>query len=56
MYACFIGLKRAFDSVYRNGMWYKMISNGIDGKMFNLIRSIYSEVMSCVKNINTLSA
>ena len=55
LYACFIDLKRAFDSVYRNGLWYKMIKNGIDGKMFNLIRSIYSEVMSCVKNINTFS-
>ena len=55
LYACFIDLKRAFDSVYRNGLWYKMIKNGIDGKVLDLIRSIYSEVMSCVKNINTFS-
>ena len=32
-----------------------MIKNGIDGKVLELIRSIYSEVMSCVKNINTFS-
>ena len=25
LYACFIDLKRAFDSVYRNGLWFKMI-------------------------------
>ena len=55
LYACFIDLKRAFDSVYRNGLWYKMIKSGLDGKLFDLIRSIYSEVMSCVKNINTFS-
>ena len=55
LYACFIDLKRAFDSVYRNGLWYKMIKSSLDGKLFDLIRSIYSEVMSCVKNINTFS-
>ena len=32
-----------------------MIKNGLDGKLFDLIRSIYSEVMSCVKNIHTFS-
>ena len=55
IYACFINLKRAFDSVYRNGLWYKMIKSGLDGKLFDLIQSIYSEVMSCVKNIDTFS-
>ena len=55
LYTCFIDFKRAFDSVYRNGLWYKMIKNGLDGKLFDLIRSIYSEVMSCVKNIHTFS-
>ena len=55
MYSAFIDLKRAFDSVYRNGLWYKMIKNGLDGKLFDLIKSIYSEVKLCVKNINTFS-
>ena len=32
-----------------------MIKNGLDGKSFDLIRSIYTEVMSCVKNIHTFS-
>ena len=55
IYACFIDFKRAFDSVYRNGLWYKLMKNWLDGKLFDLIRSIYTEVMSCVKNINTFS-
>ena len=50
MYSAFIDLKRAFDSVYRNGLWYKIIKNGLDGKLFDLIKSIYSEVKLCVKN------
>ena len=55
LYCAFIDLKRAFDSVYRNGLWYKMIKNGLDGKLFDIIRSIYSDVKSCVKNFNSLS-
>ena len=46
---------KAFDSVYTNGLWYKLIKSGLDGKLFDLIRLIYSAVMSCVKNINTFS-
>ena len=55
LYGCFIDYKRAFDSVYRNGLWYKLIKNGIDGKLFSIVRSIYADVKSCVRNMNTLS-
>ena len=55
LYCAFIDLKRAFDSVYRKGLWFKLINSGINGKLFDLIRSIYHEVKSCVKNMNTLS-
>ena len=55
LYCAFIDLKRAFDSVYRNDLRYKLIKNGLDGKLFDIIRSIYSDVKSCVKNFNSLS-
>lgn len=48
-------LKRAFDSVYRDGLWYKLINSGIDGKLLSIIRSMYNEAKSCVKQFNTLS-
>lgn len=32
-----------------------MIKSGLDGKLFDLVRSIYTDVMSCVRNINTFS-
>ena len=55
LYCAFIDLKRAFDSVYRKELWFKLINSGINGKLFDLIRSIYHEVKSCVENTNTLS-
>ena len=55
LYCAFIDFKRAFDSVYRNGLWYKLIKSGVNGKLLSLIRSMYTEVKSCVRHLNTLS-
>ena len=54
-YCAFVDFKRAIDSVYRNGLWYKLIKNGVDGKLLSLIRSMYKEVKSYVRHLNTLS-
>ena len=55
LYCAFVDFKRDFDSVYRNGLWYTLIKNGVDGKLLSLIRSMYKEVKSCVRHLNTLS-
>ena len=55
LYCAFIDLQRAFDSVYRNALWYKLIKYGVDGKLLKLLRSMYSIVKSCVRHLNTLS-
>ena len=47
--------KRAFGSVYRNCLLYKLFRNGVDGKLLSLIRSMFKEVKSCVRHLNTLS-
>ena len=55
LYCAFIDLKKAFDSVSRTSLWYKLIKCGIDGKLLKLIRSLYSEIKLRVKNLNSLS-
>ncbi|XP_060582312.1 uncharacterized protein LOC132738738 [Ruditapes philippinarum] len=55
LYAAFIDYQKAYDKIYRNGLWYKIIKEGINGKILNIIRSMYSEVKSCVKHLNELS-
>ena len=37
LYYAFIDLQRAFDSVYRNTLWYKLIKYGVDGKLLKLL-------------------
>ena len=41
--------------VSRTALWYKLIKSGIDGKVFNLIRSLYDQIKLRVKCLNSLS-
>ena len=47
-FCAFIDLKKAYDSVNRDILWGKL-NNVIDNKLFNAIRSLYSNVMCTVK-------
>ena len=55
LYCAFIDLKKAFDSVSRTSLWYKMIKSGIDGKLFDIIRSMYENIKLRVKCLSSLS-
>ena len=45
-YCCFIDLKKAFDRVWRNGLWKALWEEGIRGKMWRAIRSLYRTTKS----------
>jgi len=44
--------KKAFDSIWHQGLFYKLIKSGIGGKTYDLIKSMYTECKCGVK-INT---
>ncbi len=52
IYACFIDFKKAFDSIWHQGLFYKLIERGIGGKTYDLIKLMYTESKRGVK-INT---
>ena len=49
LYCCFIDFRKAFDSVWRNGLLLKMRYLGIGGKLYKLLNNMYSNTTSCVK-------
>ena len=47
-YAFFLDVKKAYDTVWRDGLWYKMWEMGIKGRMWRVVRSLYVNNRSCV--------
>ena len=45
---CFIDIQKAYDRVWREGLWEKLAEYGISGKMWRVLRSIYENVESSV--------
>ena len=55
LYCAFVDYKKAFDTVCRSALWKKVLSSGIDGKIFKVIHNLYNKAKSCVKNNGELS-
>jgi len=48
-YACFLDIQKAYDRVWREGLWAAMYRKGISGKIWRVIRSLYDRVQSGVR-------
>ncbi len=48
LFSCFVDYKKAFDSVWRVGLWQKLLEQGINGKILNSIINLYKNTKSCV--------
>jgi hypothetical protein len=48
-HACFIDVSKAFDRVWRDGVFKRLRDEGVEGKLYRVIRGIYSRVQSCVQ-------
>ena len=42
-FACFIDLKKAFDSIWHQGLFYKIIQNGVGGEAYDISTCMYTE-------------
>ena len=47
--SCFVDFSKAFDTVWRKGLLAKIESYGINGKILNVFRSLYSNTTVHVK-------
>jgi hypothetical protein len=55
LYCAFIDFSKAFDKVWRTGLWHKLIKVGIEGRFLTLIKTMYQNIKSCVISNNSSS-
>jgi Reverse transcriptase (RNA-dependent DNA polymerase) len=51
VYCAFIDFCKAFDSVNRNVLYYKLSREGVSSKFIRLLKSMYSQTRACVKGL-----
>ena len=47
-FVAFLDVAKAYDRVYRNGLWYKIWKLGLKGKIWRVLKNIYKKVESSV--------
>ena len=55
LYCAFIDYAKAFDTVWRGGLWFKLVNHGITGKCLTVIMNMYNGIKSMVEKENILS-
>ena len=50
LYVAFIDFEKAFDSISRKLLWPILLKNGINGKMFSCLKSMYKDVKAKVRS------
>ena len=55
LYSCFVDYAKAFDSVCREALLYKLWTMGIQGRFFNCLEEMYSGSNAKLKLLNKLS-
>jgi len=48
LYCTFVDFRKAFDTVWRTGLWKKLLKHDINGKCFKIIYNMYDNIKSCV--------
>ena len=55
VYCAFVDYSKAFDLIERSSLWLKLLNNDINGKILNVIKSLYVNAKSCVKSDGKIS-
>ena len=56
LFCAYIDFQKAFDSVWRIGLWMKLLGNSINGKCFKIIYNLYQNIKSGIKYSGKQSA
>ena len=49
IYACFVDFRRAFDTVWHKGLFFKLRKIGVSDMFYTILKDIYRQTKLCVK-------
>jgi hypothetical protein len=49
LYWCFVDFEKAFDSINREVLWFKMRTKGVSERMVSCLSNMYEEIKFCVR-------
>ena len=49
LYCTFVDYEKAFDTVNRDALWFKLMQSGVSSKMIRIIKSLYGKVFAAIK-------
>ncbi|CAC5383193.1 unnamed protein product [Mytilus coruscus] len=55
LYTCFVDLRKAFDTINRDGLFHKLLKYNIKGSFFNILKDMYKDVSRILTYIDTSS-
>jgi hypothetical protein len=47
-HCAFLDIKKAYDTIHRDGLWKRLLDVGIRGKLWRVLKNLYEVVESCV--------
>ena len=50
VYACFLDIKKAFDQVWHEELFYKLVKSGVNKAIVRIIINLFTDMESCVKS------
>ena len=55
LFVCFVDLQKAFDSVWRNGLLFKLVKIGVGKQLYNIVKQQLSKTETAFKFENSYS-
>ena len=55
LHCALVDFAKAFDTVWRDGLWHKLLLNNMNGNMFNVIVNMYKDTKSRIVYKNSMS-
>ena len=55
VYCAFVDYRKAFDFIDRSSLWLKLVENDVNGRVLNVIKSMYEHAKSCIRSDDKLS-